>query len=321
VGLKPPSGGDEAGANSGASFAVIEHTHRQGHKSMRGCGVTFLLWAIGAAFLFIVKGGSYDKGLLLSIITSACYGMLFFIGPALGVLYGMEVVAYLNWRKKKGMSGMAWRLFMGFWLLVFAALFLLFGLLSIIGGVDELFRSGFGMKALLEAFGVVVLGTVLAGVGWLLGKLAFKKSSSSTEVKDTAAAQALKLAWERLDFASMEKQLGHHLPVAYKAMMQPGSEWREQEWTLYPNGKDDDDDDEMHSLIELVPPYDEALRKHPTSGETMLCFATGDMSELWLRPGSEDPAVFEWYTDGRLVTVDEIAPRFSVFLGWPKEPY
>lgn len=202
---------------------------------------------------------------------------------------------------------------MGFWWLLFAALFLAFGLLCLADGIYGLFRK----KETAELVQTTLLGLASGGVGWFLGWIALRRKSESTEDVDTAIADAWKLAWEQLDFATLEQQLGCTLPAAYKAMLQPGSEWREKSWMLYPKGLDNEDD-EIYDVMMLLPPHPLALERHPTTGETVLCFARAEFGTYFLKPGTEDPPVFLISKDSGPDTIEEIAPRLSVFLSWPK---
>ena len=285
---------------------------------MRGCGISALLWFVCVGFFFLFAKKGEVAGQVLGVIGWIAGIYIIFIGPALGVLYAIDLVGYLNWRKKKGVSNVIWRLFIGFWLLVFAALFLGFGGASIFVSMRELLKfDGFANAG--AALGGVALGAMLFGAGVILVRTCFRRKEVSTEVQDIAAAEEEKRAWEHLDFESLETHLGCTLPSAYKAMMQPGSEWREDSWTIYPKGLGNED--ELYSILGLHPPDVKALRKHPTTGVTMLSFAGADGTEYWLRPGSEDPPVFECFTDDLPTEVEEIAPRLSMFLGWPKEQW
>lgn len=310
----------EALAQEDVAILVLQDGHSEGRRTMRGCGITALLWFVciagGYFFLRYLEGRKAEPGLLVGIIgwTAGIYVIL--VGPALGVLYAIDLVGYLNWRKKKGASNIFWRLFIGFWLLVFAALFLGFGSASIFVSVREFVKfDGFANTA--AASGGVALGAMLFGAGVILVRTCFKRKEASTEEQDIAAAEAEKRAWENLDFAPLEAQLGCTLPAAYKAILQPGSEWHERDWTIHPKGLDNDE--ELYLIFGLHLPDQDAIRRHPTTGETMLCFASAEGLEYWIRPGTEDPPVYECVTDSLPFEVTEIAPRLSVFLGWPKD--
>lgn len=300
---------------AGLVHAALEAKHHRGRKSLRGCGITALLWIAAIVFLSVVQP-ELEKGKAWETVSAAAaMFFLFFVGPAFGVLYGIEAGSYLNWRKKQHPGTTWWRLFLGFWWLLFAALFLAFGLLCLTDGIYGLFRK----KETAEIVQTSLLGLVLVGVAWFLGWLAFRRKSEPTEVEDTAIAEAWQQAWEQLDFATLEQQLGCPLPPAYKAMMQPGSEWREKSWMLYPRGLDNDD--ELYDVMMLLPPYPQALERHPTTGEMVLCFARAEFGTYFLKPGSEDPPVFLISKDSGPETIEEIAPCLSVFLGWPKEAW
>jgi hypothetical protein len=313
-------GKPEALAQEDVAILVLQDGHAEGRRTMRGCGVTALLWFACIAFGYFTlrssEGRNEEPGLIAGIIgwTSAIYVIL--IGPALGVLYAIEVVGYLNWRKKKGASNIMWRLFIGFWLLVFAALFLGFGGASIFVSVREFLKFD-GLANTGAAVGGVALGAMLFGAGVILVWTCFRRKGASTEEQDIAAREAEKRAWENLDFAPLEAQLGCTLPASYKAMLQPGSEWHGRDWTIHPKGLDNDD--ELYFILGIHLPDAESLRKHPTTGETMLCFASAEGLEYWIRPGAEDPPVYECTTDSLPFEVTEIAPHLSVFLSWPKD--
>lgn len=306
----------QADAHDDVAILVLYNAHDAGRRSMRGCGISALLWFACVGFFFIFAKKGEVLGQVLGVIGWIAGIYIIFIGPALGVLYGSEVVSYLNWRKKKGMANVAWRIFIGFWMLVFAALFLGFGGASIFVGFREFIKFE-GGKESIQTLGVILLGVVLAGAGVFLTWQAFRKKEVSTEEQDIAAREAEKRAWENLDFAPLEAQLGCTLPAAYKAMMQPGSEWHEREWAVHPNGLDNDE--ELYLIFGLHLPDQEAIRKHPANGETMLCFASAEGVEYWIRPGTEDPPVYECTTDSLPFEVTEIAPRLSIFLSWPKD--
>jgi hypothetical protein len=306
-------------AQDDVAILVLQGGHSEGRRSMRGCGLVALFWFLAATVVFAIslippqKGGGEGWW---TYLLWPCFFYLILIGPALGVLYGIEVVSYLNWRKKKGLSNIIWRLFIGFWLLVFAALFLGFGGASIFLGVRELVKFD-GLNNVGAAVGVIVLGFMLFSCGVFLVWQAFKRKEASTEEKDIAAREAEKRAWENLDFAPLEAELGCTLPAAYKAMLQPGSEWHERNWAIHPKGLDNDE--EIYFIFGLVLPDKDALCKHPTTGETMLCFGSAEGLEYWIRPGTEDPPVYECVTDTLPFEVTEIAPHLSVFLSWPKD--
>lgn len=311
---EPPEGKHDTAA--GLVHAALEVKHHRGRKSLRGCGITALLWIAAIVFLSVVQP-DMEKGMAWETVCAGAAALfLFFGGPAFGVLYGIEASSYLNWRKKQHPGTTWWRLFMGFWWLLFAALFLAFGLGFLADGIYGLFRE----KETAEIVQMTFLGLVCGGVGWFLGWLALRRKSESTEVEDTAIAEAWQHAWEQLDFATLEQQLGCPLPPAYKAMLQPGSEWREKSWMLYPKGLDNEDD-ERYDVMMFQPPWPQALEKHPTTGETVLCFARAEFGVYFLKPGSEDPPVFLVSKDSGPDNIEEIAPHLSVFLGWPKEEW
>ncbi|RBP44371.1 hypothetical protein DES53_104191 [Roseimicrobium gellanilyticum] len=314
----------DAGPQDDVAILVAHNGHDAGRRSMRGCGISALVWFACVGFFYLYarasSGKGSDDGMAWGVIAWPAMIFAVLIGPALGVLYGLEVVSYLNWRKKKGMANIFWRLFIGFWLLVFAALFLGFG-------VAGMYFVGRGMianpdfKDLVPNLGALLLSLGLAVVGAFLAWQALRRTGASTETEDIAAAQAAaeeeRREWEAVDFASLEQQLGCTLPAAFKAMMQPGSEWRKDSWTLHPKGLENED--EIYSILALHPPNEKALRTHPATGETMLCFGSADSFEYWLRPGHEDPPVYECFMESPPFDVTEIAPRLSVFLAWPKE--
>ncbi|QIF02033.1 SMI1/KNR4 family protein [Roseimicrobium sp. ORNL1] len=310
----------EALAEEDVATLVRQGGHSEGLRTMRGCGVTALLWFVcivgGYVFLRYLEGRKEEPGLLAGVIgwTAGIYVIL--IGPALGVLYAIELVGYLNWRKKKGAANIFWRLFIGFWLLVFAALFLGFGGASMFVSVREFVKFE-GLANTAAAVGGVALGAMLFGAGVIFVRTCFTRKGFSTEEQDIAAAEAELRAWKNLDFETLESQLGCTLPAAYKAMLQPGSEWHRKEWAIHPKGLDNDE--ELYLIFGLHLPDQNAIRRHPTTSETMLCFGSAEGLEYWIRPGTEDPPVYECVTDTLPFEATEIAPHLSVFLGWPKD--
>jgi hypothetical protein len=282
---------------------------------MRGCGITMLLWFAGGVFITAfttAKGQPWEA--LLSIIMI----LMLTVAPVVGVMYGFKIIGYLNWRQKKGYSNIAWRVVIGFW-------FLLCGAAILLIAADNAYRAATGM---VESPGMkkVIAGLVIlltcAGVrqlGLFIMRQAFSKESISTEERDIADAETTRRSWENLDFASLESQLGCILPAAYKEMMQPGSEWREKNWMLHPRGLDNHE--EYYDVLSLHPPDPSALRRHPITGETLLCFARAEYDEYLLKPGTEDPPVLFRFEGAEPDTIEEIAPHLSVFLAWPKKEW
>ncbi|RBP40523.1 hypothetical protein DES53_108230 [Roseimicrobium gellanilyticum] len=288
--------------------------HREGRKSMRGCGLIALLWFAGALVLTMSGDKVNAKEGPWVIIIPAIMIYLSLGGPFIAMIYGYKVIHYLNWRRDKGMGSLVWRLFVSFWMLIGGMGILILAADNAYHAASKMVETQ-GAKQMVA--GVIILLTCV-GVRFLgLGimRVALSTKAVTSEDKDLAAAESLERAWEQLDFASLEQQLGCTLPVAYKAMMQPGSEWREKSWTLRPHRV------AWFHVIDLVPPDRSALRKSPATGEVMLCFANADSGEYWLRPGGEDPPVYTHYTDHSGEVVEEIAPQLSVFLGWKKAEY
>lgn len=292
----------------------VQHEHARGRKAKRGCAITFLVWVLSVFLAFWLGSGKLPDG-FLGAVAGAAYGVMLILGPAVGVLQSFELIAYLNWRSKKGAGSVAWRLFLGFWLLLFAAVFLIFGAWGVVACAQHLPGSkNFteGMKGL----GGIGLSTGLFAIGLGLVWVTFSRKSEATEEGDIQRANEIQRRWDALDFATLEAHLACTLPSAYKAMMQPGNEWREKDWMLYPNGLDNDD--VLYTIIDLDPPDPGAIRQHPVTQETMLCFAHGEYEEYWLKPGTEDPPVYE-YSDEEKPVITEITTRLSELLAWPKE--
>lgn len=307
--------------------SLVDGVHHWGSSSKRGCGIVALLWFVCLAFLYffplqLFTGQKQDSA--TESIGNVAIFYLLVIGPALGLLLGKDVVSYLNWRSKKGGTNVFWRVFIGFWMLLFSALSVAFGCLSIMAGFQHLFKQD-GPKHPVWDWLLLVMafafGLVLIGTGVHFARRALRKKEIFTEEDDRAADAEERRAWAALDFISLERQLGCTLPPAYKAMMQPGSEWRKKTWLLYPKGRDHDEHGEIYSVQSLQPPHPSALGQHPVTGETLVCFAWSATGGYFLKPGTEDPPVFLISKDAGPDNIKEITPCLSVFLSWPREGF
>jgi hypothetical protein len=311
--------------------ASVDFVHDWGSRSKRGCGIVSLLWFACLAFFYFFPdtlpwSGTEEKSPVADAIGSFAIFYCLLIGPTLGLLFGKDVVSYLNWRTKKGGTNVLWRVFIGFWMLLFSALSVAFGCLSIMVGFQHLFKSDGPTHPVLNFILLVMMfgfGLVLIGTGVYFGKRALRRKEIFNEADDLAADAEERRAWAALDFAFLERQLGCALPKAYKAMMQPGSEWRKKCWILYPRGLDHNENDgvECYNVQSLQPPHPTALGQHPTTGEVLVCFAWSATGGYFLKPGTEDPPVYLISQDVGPDNIKEVTPCLSVFLSWPREGF
>lgn len=315
----------EANAPDEDALLATYGVHHWGRGSKCGCGMVTVLWFACLAFLYffplqLFTGQKQDS--VMESVGNVAFFYLLVIGPALGLLFGRDVVSYLNWRSKKGGTNILWRVFIGFWMLLFSAVSMAFGCVSIMVGFQHLFKQD-GPKHPVWDFIFLVMafafGLALIATGVYFARRAFRRKGIFTEEDDLAADAEERRAWAALDFAFLERQLGCTLPKAYKAMMQPGSEWRKKTWMLYPKGLDRDQ--EFYNVQSLQPPHPSALGQHPITGETLLCFAWSATGGYFLKPGTEDPPVFLISQDSGPDHIKEITPCLSVFLSWPKQGF
>jgi hypothetical protein len=277
-------------------------------------GLVWLAVMLVLAFIVLSREGSFDRVRLMELASGLSFLIPLILVPALCILLGMEVLGYVKQRNRRSLGMVVWRILRGSWLLVAASLLLVYGMAYVAGGIERLLRMK-GMWDLGGGLATLVTGLLFSGVACLLGWLAFRRKKDPAEAREHALAEERRRSWEQLDFISLEERLRCTLPAAYKAMMQPGSEWRQESWTLHPHRA------AWFNVTALIPPCMNALRKFPPTGETALCFATGDDFEYWLRPGDEDPPVYAKFADDAGENIEEIAPNLSVFLGWRRTEY
>lgn len=287
---------------------------RAGRRSLGGYVLGLLAVILVLSCIVFGREESFDRNRLMELANGLSFLIPLILVPAVCILLGMEVLGYVRQRNRRSLGMVVWRILRGSWLLVAASLLLVYGAACVAGGIERLLRMQ-DMGDMVGGLATLVTGVLFGGFASLLGWLAFRRKKDPAEAAELALAAERKRSWEQLDFASLEQQLGCTLPATYKAMMQPGSEWREKKWTLHPHRV------AWFHVTALVPPHRNALRQSPANGETMLCFATGDDFEYWLRPGDADPPVYARYTDGDGECIEEVAPKLSVFLGWRKTEY
>ncbi len=295
----------------------LQATHNRGARAQRGCLATFIGWVVALAVFAWTNSTAKVKD--DNVIGTVALILAILVAPALGILYGIDLLPYLNWRKKKG-SNILWRglILLGSWLSALAVLFIVFTTGA--AGLDSDWRHQDANKVTATLVcGVVCL--LCLWLAWALFKMPFSRSSISTEAAEEKMLAEYQHYMEHPDFAGLEAKAGHSLPAAYKAMFAPDSEWRAGSWMLYPGGLDDDE--HLYGVFGLHPQRLDALDDHPRLPTPLLCFAASEFGSYLIGTGNDDPPVYleePSETGEEEAALQEISPRLSDFLAWPKEP-
>lgn len=74
-----PSPEDKHDTAAGLVHAAVEVKHHRGRKSLRGCGITALLWIAAIVFLFVVQP-DMEKGKTWEMVSAAAAMFFLFFG-------------------------------------------------------------------------------------------------------------------------------------------------------------------------------------------------------------------------------------------------
>jgi hypothetical protein len=106
----------------------LSSQHQQGRRAKWGCGGSFLLWLVSLAVIFWRGSGNAKTD--EDWLAIAAMFLALIILPAVGVLFGVDLVNYLNWRKEKK-GNLLWRLLLGLGYWLAGVVVLLCGLLGL----------------------------------------------------------------------------------------------------------------------------------------------------------------------------------------------
>ena len=305
---------DAAEDGEDAVIAVIRDVHGEGKRLQRGCLATFLVWLAGlgaAIWLGKLPLAEREKWEWLA---SVIWVTILILVPAVGILLGIELKGYLDWKEKKtaGTAGFRLLIILGCWLSAAVAGFV--GLLGLLGAIEH--ADSWGLWKVIP--GAVLCLAIMALALFLL-VLPFRRRSGMNEVEQRMAHERYLERLAHPDFEGIEKEAGAKLPELYKSLFGPESEWLERQWAIYPGGLDNDET--IHDFEALVPAHLDALREHSSGTGRFLAFAEGDCAEYWIQLGVQDPPVYSHSTEDYESedAFQKICGKLSIFLSWPKE--